>query len=430
LTLKFQYEVRDPIYGFIPFTELEKLVIEQPAFQRLRRISQLALTHYVYPGATHTRLSHSLGVMHTASLMYQSVVESSGEDLKREFYFDDSSLSRMHQIVRLAALLHDIGHSPFSHALESVMPKNKKTGEQYKHEDYTIAIINKIIGDIPKNSPHQISKESITDLIDRKGLELKSFALFFKSLISSQLDADRADYLLRDSYHCGVKYGVYDHPRLVNSITLGFDQYNNPFIGIKEESWQLAESLVLARYWMHFYVYLHKTRRIFDYHLEEAVKYIFQDKNLPAPSSLNKYIELDDGSIWEKLKKNKNNVHCNAILNRDHFRLLYSNSKVDSDYENTKFSKIIDKLEEQNIEYFIDSFSSNFYKTETDKKPDNADSYFDPKEIYIVDAERNITPLAEKSTFLSKLTKEISFKNIYVAPKNKKEAKKIIGELK
>src|ERR1700674_706334 len=110
------YEVRCPIHGFVSLNDWEWTVISQPAFQRLRRIHQLAWTDYVYPGAMHSRFEHSLGVMHTAALLYDSIVSNSREVLRAELGYDDTGFRRNRQLVRLAALLHDVGHSPFSHA--------------------------------------------------------------------------------------------------------------------------------------------------------------------------------------------------------------------------------------------------------------------------------------------------------------------------
>lgn len=425
--LEFKFEVRDPIYGFIPFTVLEQKVISDPAFQRLRRIGQLAVTHYIYPGATHTRFSHSLGVMHMASLMFDSIVNSSRESLREEFGFNDGTIDIMHQTVRLAALLHDIGHGPFSHASESVMPHNPNTGKQFNHEEYTVSIIKSRFESVFNNSPDRISVGSITDLIDRKGMVLGDYGLFFKSIVSSQLDADRADYLLRDSYHCGVKYGVYDHARLVKSLMVGFDQDGYARVGIKEESWQIAESIVLARYWIHSYVYFHKTRRVLDYHLREAIKHVYDGDSIPGPDRIDDYLALDDGSIWEKFKLNKNNRHCDAILNRNHFRLIYSTNQSQSDKDNEKFEAVRKALEDDGLEIFVDDNASTYYKSDSSESTfSRRDRLFDPKEIFIINDEKKCIPLAERSSFLSKMANEIKVRGIYIQSEFKGRAKQII----
>lgn len=121
------YEIRCPIHGFIVLNEWERTIVSDPAFQRLRRIRQLAWTDQVYPGAMHTRFEHSLGVMHTATLMYDTIRERSRDILEGEFRYNNAGLDRDRQLVRLAALLHDVGHGPFSHASEELFPMGENS---------------------------------------------------------------------------------------------------------------------------------------------------------------------------------------------------------------------------------------------------------------------------------------------------------------
>src|SRR2546425_11561274 len=110
------YEIRCPVHGFVALNDWERQIIGQPAYQRLRRIRQLAWTDQVYPGAMHTRFEHSLGVMHVATKLYEGIVQRSGDLLQSELAYDPGGLDRDKTVVRLAALLHDVGHAPFSHA--------------------------------------------------------------------------------------------------------------------------------------------------------------------------------------------------------------------------------------------------------------------------------------------------------------------------
>ena len=202
------YEIRDPIYGFIEIDSWEKDIIDHPVFQRLRRIRQLAWTDMVYPSAVHTRFEHSLGVMHLATKMYENIVRKKRDYLVNDLGFNDNGLEIDKKFIRLACLLHDIGHSPFSHAGEELMDINPdtKNKERYKHEDYSVAIVKykfkEIIDEHPYNENYHITVEQISDFL--KGSIGLGRRLLWRNLIDGQIDADRADYLLRDSYHIGI----------------------------------------------------------------------------------------------------------------------------------------------------------------------------------------------------------------------------------
>lgn len=145
-----KYEFRDPVHGFIELNEWERDIINQPAFQRLRRIKQLAWTDMVYPGATHTRFEHSLGVMHVATRIFDTLRQRD-EQLLEELGYEN--LDRQRQLVRLAALLHDIGHPPFSHATEELFPSDPNTKKPYSHEQYSAAIVEHELKEVIENHP-------------------------------------------------------------------------------------------------------------------------------------------------------------------------------------------------------------------------------------------------------------------------------------
>ena len=264
-------EIRDPIHGFIPLSDWERDIIDHPVFQRLRRIRQLGWTDMVYPSAMHTRFEHSLGVMHVASQMYDRIVDSASTFLGSELDYNSSGLARDKVLVRIASLLHDVGHAPFSHAAEELMPVNPVSSTRYRHEDYSAALIELLMTDVidshPQNENFHISAKEVSDfLVGRVGVIGRS--LLWRELISSQLDADRADYLLRDSYHAGVAYGRFDLGRLLTTLNLAFDPESGaPVLGVEEGGVHVAEGLILARYMMFTQVYFQHTRRSYDHHL-------------------------------------------------------------------------------------------------------------------------------------------------------------------
>ena len=351
-------EVRCPVHGFIGLTDLERKLVDTPAFQRLRRIKQLAWTDYVYPGASHSRFEHSLGVMHIASRLFEAVVKSSRETLVATFGYTDAGLARDWQTVRLAALLHDVGHAPFSHATEhllpmkapenySLFPGETKPPEQFAHEDYSVAIIETVFRDIIEQHPlnrrnAKITASEVSALLTKRSSGGGN--LFWKDIISGQLDADRMDYLLRDSLHAGVSYGKFDLDRIVSSvcaIRLPREESDEPKIAIMRGGAYAAEALIVARYWMHKQVYFHKTRLACNFHLEEAVRAILLEgmsssdgvASYPRPDSVEQLLEFlkwDDYRVMGLLTSGHGGEHGKRLIERDHLRLVCELAESDS----------------------------------------------------------------------------------------------------
>jgi len=322
------YEIRCPVHGFITLDDWEWEIINQPAFQRLRRIRQLAWTDQVYPGAMHTRFEHSLGVMHVATKLYSSIVSRYKEVLKTDLRFDDAGLKREQRLVRLAALLHDIGHAPFSHAGEELFPLRDGEDKRYKHEHYSYAIIrNKmrdVIEDHPFNQNYHLKAHEVANLLE--GNSRAGRALVWRELVAGQMDADRIDYLIRDSIHTGVDYGKFDWRRLVNTIALvAGKEDRGPRLGVSEDGFHAAEGLVLARYFMFTQVYFHKTRTAYDVHLKHALaemlpKGVF---SRPDEAGLDDYLRWDDWRVLGELASGAGGEHGRRLAQRDHFRKVY-----------------------------------------------------------------------------------------------------------
>ena len=422
-----EYEIRDPIYGFITFNEWEKDIIAHPVFQRLRRIRQLALTEMVYPGATHTRFEHSLGVMHLATKMYDAILRDDENKrlLKDKLNFEEAGLKRNRQLVRLSALLHDVGQPCFSHASEDVFGKNPSTNKTYKHEDYTVALITGPLKDTIENhslnrNNFEISSDEVSALIQGNADILRE-RLFWKVIISSQLDADRADYLFRDSLHTGVKYGLYDLDRLLVTITLGINPETDEIVlGIKEGGWHVAESLITARYQTFSQVYFHKTRRAYDIMLQQFLLEII--KKLPPPTKLNEFLELDDYAVWHMLRDKKNSYWATSILERKHLKKIYETKDIpmqkdtENNNETKKVTEIKKQLDSQNKWYWEDPAKGKWYKLNKDESD---------KEIWIISKGRTSSPLSQYSRIVKSLSDSRQTR-IYVKPQDEKEAKSII----
>jgi HD superfamily phosphohydrolase len=237
--------VRDAIHGYVHLTQKEVELIDSPVFQRLRGIKQLANTHLVYPGAVHTRFEHSLGTLEIAFRVAQRIksLRDNWEKLRA---------------IRYAALLHDVGHGPFSHVFEDIVIRVSKKSN-FRHEFVTSDILSndedlaKILG---------ADRDSVIDLLEgnkRRYVE--------HCIINSPLDADKLDYLQRDSYHAGVAYGVFDSLRVLHTlkeIKGRFLETEESYLGADMKGREAVIGMLLAYYYMHETVYSHKTRRIAD----------------------------------------------------------------------------------------------------------------------------------------------------------------------
>ena len=223
MTLRSVAEIRDPVHGYVKMTGVERELIDSPFIQRLRRIHQIAGSYLVYPGATHTRFDLVIGTMHVAGQIAESLVRVSDMDTDQV------------QEVRIAALLHDVGHGPFSHMYEEVMAVKKETS----HEDISQRIIR---------------ETSIRDILEGNGFSSKKmseFAVgkqrtkepFMNEIIAGGLSADMMDYLRRDSYFTGVEYGEVDTQRVIDSLHVA-----ERHLVIDDAALYAFEALLLARY--------------------------------------------------------------------------------------------------------------------------------------------------------------------------------------
>ena len=426
------YEIRDPIHGFVELNEWERDIVNHWVFQRLRRIRQLGLTDMVYPGAMHTRFEHSLGVMHVATRMFDEVVKRRLDFLKAELSFTDGGLERDRVLVRLAALLHDVGHAPFSHVTEELMIRDE-CGIMYKHENYSAAAVKFFMKDVIENHPmnqnYHIKAREIADFLEGKSIIGRS--LLWRSLVSGQLDADRADYLLRDSHHVGVAYGKYDLPRLLVTMTVAIDQEtNSPVLAVEEGGIHAAEGLIVARYMMFTQVYFQHTRRAYDYHLGEAVKSLLaraqKDTNLekkeafPPPTTrenVKAYLEWNDWRVLGLINNGEGEEHGELLRERRHYRRVYETPEVPSKDDLEFFEHVSNTLAD--LVGFEDTASSSWYK-------------FDSADIPVLlrpgDEDEELTVLSHLSSVVRGL-KAVNQRRIYVPYDECQEARRKVLQL-
>lgn len=348
----------DPIYGLIdyPYT-LYYDIIDHPAFQRLRRISQTGLTSLVYPGATNTRFHHALGALHLITNAIQ-VLRSKGIEITHE----------EEEAVGAAMLLHDIGHGPFSHALEGILvPRH--------HETMSVEIM-----------------EYLNDFFEgRLDLCIEIFLdkykkRFLHQLVSSQLDMDRMDYLMRDSYYTGVAEGTIGYDRLIKMLNVVDDQ-----VVVEEKGIYSVEKFFIARRLMYWQVYLHKTSIVAESMLKKAVikiKELFHEGKevyvTPGVKALwqhkvadeewiETFYDLDDSDVYAMLKLNRSNENyilqyiCNAILNRRLFKIDLSANPIPKDTIETYINKVAKSLKIDEVTakelVIIQEVDNTLYKT-------------------------------------------------------------------
>jgi HD superfamily phosphohydrolase len=276
--LKYVAEIRDPIHKYIHITDVERSIIDTPVFQRLRRIKQLAGAHLTYPGAVHTRFLHSLGVMLTASKIFSHLAN----------YFPEKVDKDGLQLIRLAGMLHDIGHGPFSHTFEEVL--SEKRG--MTHEEVASMLISRTeIADLVSKAG--FTAEEVSRLsVGKDGLREK----WVNQIISSYFDADILDYLPRDSFFTGVEYGLIDSERIIDSMLLWEDS-----LAIDEAALYALESLFIARYMMFKAVYFHRTVRAAVIMLSRAMLLVDDAVGLTGFKDPEEYVSLDDHSVIQRI---------------------------------------------------------------------------------------------------------------------------------
>lgn len=362
--------IRDNLHGSIDVSELEDAVIAHPFFQRMRRIRQLAFLHYVFPGATHTRFEHSLGVMHLAAIAWEKLQKNQERlrhsvsplphfaqleidanatdkhgrlwptfDRLEEIFESDYAL----QTFRLAALLHDVGHPPFSHSGEHFMPswsavlennpdlppylatylkerteELKKKGQDprqshVRHEIYSILLIEKILNSIYQSKPNlrlKIDPQDVISVINpaiprAKNSPLGAAYHIVRELISGELDIDRMDYLLRDSRECGVVYGVFDADRILDSLGLYYDDVDQQIhVAINLSGLAAFEDYLRARHSMYLQLYFHKSAVAAEAMMRHLCDSL-QDWRLPA--RVENYAAIDEynigSALWDAAEK-------------------------------------------------------------------------------------------------------------------------------
>ena len=427
-------EIRDPVHGSIYFSDPEVAVIDSPEYQRLRAIKQLGFSEFSYPGATHNRYLHSLGVCHLVGEVFDSVF--------RAYPFAKSSHRiNFRQIVRLAALLHDIGHGPLSHTTEQVMPLCKdlnikvyqdpsQGGRRANHEDYTIKYItDSNLAEVIREKFPEIDPYHVACLID-KNLPAKddffidgniNFRCILSQLVSSELDADRMDYLERDSYYCGTNYGKIDLGWLVQNLTF-YLKDNQMFLALNRRALYAFDDFLISRHHMYLMVYFHHKSIIYEEMLNRYLN--SADCQFFLPSEIGAYTKYNDNKLYEHLSTVQNNKWARRISERRPYKVLIElHNTIDSSRpENMKKA-----LEKQNIEVIWASSKARLSKYHSVSSEDHS------MPIYVVDQYDHWdqpAPIERSTEIFQKYEGTRVIDRLYVEPENYAAAEKFLRENK
>ena len=321
--------LRDPIHGFVETDALEAALIDSRPLQRLRFIHQLGLTFLVYPGAEHSRFAHVLGAMSLAGRAFDSLLRD------RPDLFSGTERLRSRRLVRLAALFHDAGHAPFSHSAEDLFDGG------IDHEEMTRRILAS--SEIEELFARHGDGISPADVVEILAGEVVPGRRFLSQLISGELDVDKMDYLLRDSLHCGVRYGVYDLDRLLDTLALVEDPASGALtMGVHEGGVHAVEALILARYYMFTQVYFNVTGKALEHHLSAWLR----GTGHLWPFDPERFLREDDMSTFAAMRASENE-HARAVVHRRHFPLAFETREHLTPEDRQRFEAILPELRER-----------------------------------------------------------------------------------
>ena len=432
-------ELRDPIHGSIDISEAETAVLDSVVFQRLRAIKQLGFSEFSFPGATHNRMIHSIGVSHLSAKIFDQIFN--------DFDFPDKATKkRLRQSLKLAALLHDIGHGPLSHTTEEVMPplkdlkveayKNKRTDlvlteadfsldRQADHEDYTIKFItDSSLTKVLKEACPDMDPIHIACLIDKtlqcpddffivNGLDFRSI---LSQIVSSELDCDRMDYLERDAYYCGTNYGRVELMWLIANLTYNVvdDQL---YLALNRKALYAFDDFLLARHHMHLMVYFHHKSVIYE---EMLNRYLTsKDCQFFLPADIDEYIACTDYALFQHLAK-VDNPWAQRIAERRPYKVVF---ELHSTAEDTRPQEMQSRLEEEGISTIRAGTMARLSKYHTAAPEEKAFP------IFVVDQYDRLSkpyPIEESTEIFQKYEEIRRIERLYVEPEAYERAEKYI----
>ncbi len=422
--------IRDPIHGTITVSDEEKVVIDSRFYQRLRNVRQLGFGDLAFPGATHTRHAHSLGAMHVASRLFDAVAARSE--------LPAPVIARFRAAVRLAVLCHDIGHMPLSHASERIAParallrlpawlppEDPRPDAQATHEDFTAKILlDSSLAPLVREqfAPHALTPEALVALVTGArpagGVDFSHEGVdwfpLLRALVSGELDADRMDYLMRDSFYTGVNYGRYDFDWIVQNLNPSVKD-GKAYLALSRAAAFAFEDFLLSRYHMFVSVYYHHTAVNFDHMLRRYYETAPGEFEIPADPEA--FLDCDDVALAYALRRSKN-PWAERIVARRGFKLLAQFTERDEGYE---LSAIASALNEAQVEHFTVESRGVLSK------------YFEEGEgpsLYIVDVSSGrLTEVARYTPLYERYSSAVRLSRVYVRPEQLEAARPVLAKL-
>ncbi len=341
----FVMRIRDPIHGTIGLSESEGAILDSRPLQRLRYVRQLGFGDLAFPGATHSRHSHSLGAMHLVGRLFDAVFAS--------VRLAEAERARLRQAVRIAALCHDLGHMPLSHASEQAAPPKRSLAlpawcvgealdERAGHELFTAKLLldSSLTSIVAKElAPMGLTPEAIVSLVlgeDPPGgspfvVEGRDFTPLLRQFVSGEIDGDRMDYLQRDSFYTGVAYGRFDLEWMLQNLTV-FEGMGDGrvYLGLSKAAIFAFEDFLLSRFHMFMSVYFHHTSVCFDEMLKRF--YDEEPEGFAIPSQTEQFLGCDDVALTTALRASRNRW-AGMIVARRGYRLVLEATPLDRAYD-------------------------------------------------------------------------------------------------
>lgn len=418
--------IRDPIHGTIEVSDAERALVDSRFFQRLRNVRQLGFGELAFPGATHTRHAHSLGSMHVASRLFDAVASRTPPSPK--------AAARFRAALRAAVLCHDLGHMPLSHASERIAPPRARLrlpawvddgGEgQARHEDFTARILlDSSLTPVLQAAyaPLGLTAEQIASLV--VGATPPSgnafvdggvdWAPLLRSLVSGELDADRMDYLARDSFYTGVNYGRYDVEWLVSNVGAA-ERAGRVHLALSRAAAFAFEDFLLSRYHMFVSVYLHHTSVAFDHMLRQY--YETAQGEFEIPSDPEAFLQCDDVALLWALRHSKN-PWAERIVTRRGYKLVAQFTDRDEGYD---LQALGAALAAAGVEHFKVESHAALSRTEDD----------DATALFIADASTGrLVEAARYIPLYQRYSGALRLSRAYVRPDQVASAEPIVAKL-